>query len=320
MPGHRRWCRLARPRLLLFRRLVMAAIGLSILIPVFNREVAALVQALRAQLPDWPGPAEIRLLDDGSVEAFRSQNRLLAALPNVVYQELAANVGRAAIRNQLAASAQYEWLLLLDNDSLLPDQQFLARYAQAQAAGPVGLFIGGTTYEATPPADPALRLRWHYGRAREMRPAAVRQRDPGGQLSINNALLPGALLRCFPLDERLSGYGHEDTKFGLELSRAHVPVRHLDNPVLHDGLEPAAVFLAKSQQAVRNLAHVLRTDGLGATTRLAQAAERLRRAGLAGAARAVLGATEPVLRHNLLSKSPSLRALDALKLLWLLRE
>lgn len=294
--------------------------GLSILIPVFNRTVSELVQALQAQLPDWPGPAEIRLLDDGSAEEFRGQNRLLGTSPGVVYQELAHNIGRAAIRNRLAASAQYEWLLLLDNDSLLPDQRFLARYAQAQAAGPPGLFVGGTTYEATPPTNPELHLRWHYGRAREMRPAAVRQHDPGGQLSINNALLPSALMRQFPLDERLSGYGHEDTKFGLELSRAGVPVCHLDNPVLHDGLEPAAVFLAKSQHAVRNLAQVLHTDGLGATTRLVQAAERLRRAGLASAAQASLGALEPMLRRNLLSSRPSLRALDALKLLWLLRE
>ncbi|HET9502932.1 MAG TPA: glycosyltransferase [Hymenobacter sp.] len=294
--------------------------GLSILIPVFNREVAPLVHSLLAQLPDWPGPAEIRLLDDGSTEEFRLRNQPLAALPNVVYQDLPQNVGRAAIRNQLAISAKHEWLLLLDNDSLLPDQQFLARYAQAQTAGPPALLIGGTTYEAIPPADPALRLRWHYGRSREMRPAALRQRDPGGQLTINNALLPKTLLQKYPLDERLSGYGHEDTRFGLELSRAHVPVRHLDNPVLHDGLEPAAVFLTKSQQAVRNLAQVLRIDGLGRATRLVQAAERLRRVGLAGAAQAVLAAAEPLLRRNLLGNKPSLRALDALKLLWLLRE
>jgi glycosyltransferase involved in cell wall biosynthesis len=294
--------------------------GLSILIPVFNREVAPLIHSLLAQLPDWPGPAEIRLLDDGSAERFKAQNRLLGSVPGVIYQELPNNVGRAAIRNQLAASAQYEWLLLLDNDSLLPNRQFIARYAQTQAAEPPALFIGGTTYEAAPPADPALRLRWHYGRAREMRPAARRQRDPGGQMTINNALLQKILLQKYPLDERLSGYGHEDTKFGLELSRANVPVRHLDNPVLHDGLEPAAIFLAKSQQAVRNLAQVLRTDGLGATTRLVQAAERLRQARLAGPVRVALSAAEPALQRNLLGYNPSLRALDALKLLWLLRE
>jgi glycosyltransferase involved in cell wall biosynthesis len=294
--------------------------GLSILIPVYNREVSQLVQSLLAQLPDWPGPVEIRLLDDGSAEEFREQNRWLSTFTGVIYRELAHNVGRAAIRNQLVASAQHEWLLLLDNDSLLPDHQFLARYAQAQAAGLTALFIGGTTYEATPPADPALRLRWRYGRAREMRPAALRQRDPRGQLSINNALLPRALASKFPFDERLSGYGHEDTKFGLELSRAGVPVHHLDNPVLHDGLDTAASFLQKSEQAVANFARLLREDDLGASSRLAQAAQRLRRANLAASVQAVLALSEPLLRRNLLSTNPSLLALDALKLCWLLRE
>ena len=295
--------------------------GLSILIPVFNRNVAALVGSLRAQAAAWPGAVEIILLDDKSAEKYQQLNRPLAALPGVRYEELSANVGRAAIRNLLVARAKYDWLLWLDNDSLLPNDQFLVCYAQAALAEPAAaLFIGGTAYLPTPPADPRLRLRWLYGRAREMRPAAARQRDPGGQLSINNALVEKELVLKFPLDERLSGYGHEDTRFGLELARAGVVVRHLDNPVLHDGLEPAAVFLEKSHQAVRNLAQVLRTDGLGADTRLARTAARLRRAGLAGAARAALAALEPALRRNLLSVRPSLRALDALKLRWLLAE
>jgi glycosyltransferase involved in cell wall biosynthesis len=295
--------------------------GLSVLIPVFNCEVAPLVVSLRAQAADWPGPLEIILLDDKSAEEYRLKNRPLASQPGVRYEELPANVGRAAIRNQLAAHACYPWLLLLDNDSLLPDAHFLARYAKAVLGQPVAaLFIGGTTYALIPPADPALYLRWHYGRAREMRPAALRQRDPGGQLTLNNALLKRELLARFPLDERLRGYGHEDTRFGLELARAGVAVHHLDNPVLHDGLEPATDFLAKSQHAVRNLAQVLRTDGLGADTRLARTAARLRAAGLAGPARAALAALAPALRRQLLGARPSLRAFDLLKLGWLLHE
>jgi glycosyltransferase involved in cell wall biosynthesis len=294
--------------------------GLSILIPIFNREVAVLVNSLRAQATGWPAPVEIVLLDDESAVVYQLKNRALASQPGVRYAELRANVGRAAIRNQLAARASHEWLLLLDNDSLLPDSQFLARYVQAVAAQPtVSLFIGGTTYENTLPTDPALHLRWHYGRAREMRPASVRQRDPWGQLTVNNALLTSSLLRRYPFDERLGGYGHEDTRFGLELARAGVEVRHIDNPVLHDGLEPASVFLAKSQQAVHNLAQILRADELGGDTRLAHVARRLRRLGLASPARVALAALAPALRHNLLSTRPSLRALDALKLLWLLQ-
>ena len=292
--------------------------GLSILIPIYNQPVGPLTKQLLAQMPDWPGPVEIRLLDDGSTEAIRSLNRLLAQQTGVVYAELPRNVGRAAIRNQLANSAQHEWMLLLDNDSRLPDAHFLGRYAAA--LGRADVLIGGTAYEATPPENPTLLLRWLYGRAREARPAARRQAAPFAQLTINNALLKRDIFRQFPLDETLSGYGHEDTRFGLALAGADVPLLHLDNPVLHDGLEPAADFLRKSEQAVHNLALVYRRDGLGTDSRLLQTALRLRRLGLAPAARLALGAAGPALRRRLLSTSPSLRALDLLKLHWLLRE
>lgn len=292
------------------------ASGLSVLIPVFNWDVNELVGSLLAQQADWPGTVEILLFDDGSAEAFRVLNRPLATRPGVHYRELPRNVGRAAIRNQLAAVARHEWLLLLDNDSLLPDPQFLARYAAALAEPAV--LIGGTCYAAIPPADPALCLRWRYGRAREARPAARRQRAPYSQLTINNALVPADVFRRIPLDEQLNGYGHEDTKFGQDLAAAGVPVRHLDNPVLHAGLEPAAAFLAKSKQAVGNLARGYRAGGLGTDSRLLQTARRLRRLGLAGPAQAALAAAEPQLRRQLLSAAPSLRALDLLKLRWLL--
>ena len=292
--------------------------GLSILIPVFNWNVNILVDSLLAQKADWPGATEIILVDDGSSEEFRGLNRPLAARPGVCYQELAHNVGRAAIRNLLANQARYEWLLLLDNDSLLPDTHFLARYAATSDRAAV--LIGGTCYSATPPVESMLYLRWRYGQARESRPATVRQTAPYSQLTINNALIRADIFRRFPLDERLTGYGHEDTKFGVELAAAQIPVLHLENPVLHNGLEPAASFLQKSEQAVHNLAQVFRQDGLGTDSHLLQTALRLRRLGLAPAACTVLGAAVPLLRRQLLSAAPRLRLFDLLKLHWLLRE
>ena len=296
----------------------MAAGGLSVLIPVYNRAIEELIHSLLAQVSDWPGPVEIRLLDDFSSDAYRHSNRPLNDLPGLHYRELPRNVGRAKIRNQLATNAQHEWLLLLDNDSLLPDSKFLARYAAARHQAAV--LIGGTCYEATPPAEAALYLRWLYGQAREARPAAVRQAAPYGQLTINNALIRADIFRRFPLDERLTGYGHEDTKFGEELAAAQVPVLHLDNPVIHAGLEPATIFLQKSEQAVHNLARVYREDGLGTDSRLLQMALRLRRLGLAPAARGALRAVAPALRRQLLSAAPSLRHFDLLKLHWLLQQ
>ncbi len=292
--------------------------GLSILIPIFNRDVAELVHALLAQASAWPGPLEIRLLDDGSAEQCRASNRLLATLPGVKYQELASNVGRAVVRNQLAASAEQEWLLLLDNTSQVPDGYYLARYAAALGAAPV--VAGGVRYAAQAPPEPALRLRWLYGCQREARTLVQRQAAPYDQLLVNNLLLKKAVFQRFPLDESLRGYGHEDTKLGWQLARANVPVHHLDNPIVHAGLETAAAFLAKSEQAVHNFARLLREGDLGKNSRLAQTARRLQHAQLAAFAQVALTLGEPLLRRNLLSANPQLKALDALKLLWLLRE
>ena len=291
--------------------------GLSVLIPVFNCDVNELVDSLLAQQTDWPGPVEIILFDDGSNGEFRVLNQSLADRFGVRYHELAHNVGRAAIRNQLAAAAQHEWLLLLDNDSLLPDSQFLARYAAAHAFAPV--LIGGTCYAPLPPSDPSLHLRWCYGQAREARPAAVRQQQPHMQLTVNNALVQAAILAQFPLDEQMSGYGHEDTKFGLTLAEAGIEVFHLDNPVLHNGLESGTVFLRKSEEGVRNLVQVYRHCGAGTHSRLLRLALRLRGLGVAAAARAVLVALEPRLQRKVLSTRPSLRAFDLLRLSWLLK-
>lgn len=288
------------------------------LIPVYNWPVGELVAALCQQVADWPGPVEILLLDDGSRPEFRQQHRPLAALPGVQYRELPQNVGRAAIRNQLVAWAQYSWLLLLDNDSSLPTPDFLARYAAARTLAPV--LVGGTCYDPEPPADVALHLRWHYGRQREQRPAAIRQHDPYAQLTINNLLIRAEVFRRFGLDEGLTRYGHEDSKFGWHLRQAQVPVRHLDNPVRHDGLEPAAVFLQKAHDAVRNLALLYRTEGLGTDSRLLQLALRLRRFGLAGPVRRLLAGLRPRHLRQLQQPAPGLRTFDLLRLGWLLDE
>ncbi|SNC65675.1 Glycosyl transferase family 2 [Hymenobacter gelipurpurascens] len=292
--------------------------GLSVLIPLFNRAVAPLVHALLAQAAAWDGPVEMWCLDDGSEEGIKELNRPLAALPGVYYEELPRNIGRAAIRNELASRAQHSWLLLLDNDSLLPDERFLARYAAACAQAPV--VAGGTVYEALPPSSSSLLLRWLYGRQREARPAAVRQRAPHGQLTLNNLLIQADLFSGLGLDESLTRYGHEDTKFGWMLRRARIQVHHIDNPVLHDGLEPAAIFLRKTHDAVRNLVQLYRNEGLGADTKLLRAALQLQRWGLGETVCIAFKLRQRQVLRNLLSGRPSLRQLDALKLYWLLRE
>ncbi|UOR07501.1 glycosyltransferase [Hymenobacter aerilatus] len=292
--------------------------GLSILIPVYNRGVALLVQQLRAQLSDWEGPTEICLLDDASQTEFQLENRPLALLPNVHYAELPRNVGRAAIRNQLAAAARYEWLLMLDNDSLLPDAHFLARYAAARTLAPV--VVGGITYVGSPPTEPSLRLRWQYAQQREALPAARRRQLPASQLMLNNLLIRAEVFQRFRFDETLTRYGHEDSKLGWQLAQAGVLLHHLDNPVVHDGLDPAPVFLRKSRAAVHNLVLLYRKEGVGADSKLIRTALRLKQLGLSKLASGLLRRLRPHLHANLCSATPRLAYFDLLKLYWLLRE
>lgn len=294
-------------------------LGLSILIPVYNRDITSLVRSLLRQASDWSGPVEINCLDDGSTPQFRLQNRVLANLPGVNYQELPQNIGRSAVRNRLAAAARQPWLLLLDNNVSLPDTQFLARYAAAAGTTTAPVVVGGTTYASTPPPDMATYLRWHYGRQREAHSAEVRQQRPHAQFKLKNVLLRADVFRQVQLDESLTRYGHEDTKFGWQLHAADIAVSHIDNPVVHTGLESTEAFLLHSCQAVQNLVHLYRTEGLGTDSELLRMALRVRRLGLAGIAGATLSQAEPRLLCHLLTAQPQLRALDLLKLLWALR-
>ncbi|AIZ63709.1 hypothetical protein PK28_08390 [Hymenobacter sp. DG25B] len=292
--------------------------GLSVLLPIYCRDVTRLVLALVQQAASWPGPVEILCFDDASDEDTRRLNRSMAAWPGVVYRELPRNVGRSAIRNQLAAAALHPWLLLLDNNISLSEPNFLARYAGTLTSAPV--IVGGTMYAETAPAAPELRLRWHYGRLREARPARVRQLQPHTSFILKNVLMEAAVFRRFGLDEALTHYGHEDSKLGWQLQKAGIAVQHIDNPVLHDGLEPATVFLEKTQQAVRNLVYLYQTEGWGTDTSLLRTALRLRRAGLAGIYQAGFRLLYNSVQRALLSGTPNLRQLDGLKLYWALQD
>ncbi|MFC7668442.1 hypothetical protein ACFQT0_14465 [Hymenobacter humi] len=270
-----------------------------------------------AQRADWPGPVEIILFDDGSGEEIRKLNRPLGAQPGVRYHGGAQRGprrhpqpgGRGLGAPGVAAAARQR--------QPAARRQVFARYAAARHQAP--LLIGGTSYAPLPPADTALHLRWLYGHSREARPAAVRQQAPHAQLTINNVLMHADILARFPLDEQLNGYGHEDTTFGLALAAARIDVFHLDNPVLHAGLEPAAAFLQKSEEAVHNLVQAFRDGGVAIDSRLLRLALRLRKLRLATPTRVALAAIEPPLRRNLLSATPRLQAFDMLKLRWLLK-
>lgn len=285
---------------------------LSILIPVYNYDVRSFVLELTRQAMATGVSWEIRCYDDGSAGNFRNANRELEQLEGVIYRELPENIGRSAIRNLLARDAAYPYLLFLDCDSFPEYPDFVGRYTTALQPGT--LLYGGRSYSPEAPGDPAFQLRWKYGSAREVFRVEQRTALPWQCFQTNNFVVPKSVFLEHPLNETLQGYGHEDTLFGLELMQHNIPVVHLDNPLRHLGLEPAAVFLEKTREGVANLVRLMGTGTDTGSIRLAHTYRTIRKCGLAPIFRHWYCIRKDHLRKNLLSAAPSLRAFDLYKL------
>jgi glycosyltransferase involved in cell wall biosynthesis len=284
---------------------------LSILIPVYNYDVTELALSLLKQCRLVTSNFEICLYDDGSEEKFRKKHRPLNSYDEIRYLELRYNIGRAAIRNRLAADAVYKNLLFLDNDSALPDEEFINRYWNSPEKADV--LIGGTIYEAEQPSD-LFMLRWRYGKAREEKAAAVRNKQPYRSLTLNNMLIRKDVYEANPLYTGLEGYGHEDTRFGWELQKAGISVKHIDNPVIHMGLEPGVDFIKKTKQAVKNLHKLYLEMGDLPDSSLLKAYRLLARAKARKAFLLAFRPFKPTVLANLKSDDPNLTYFDLYKL------
>ena len=285
---------------------------LSILIPVYNYDVTHLVTELRRQAEDLGELYEICLLDDASDERFKVRNRVLSHKTNVRYEELPQNIGRSAIRNRLVEMAQYDYLLFMDCDSGVVMPHYLQTYVKA--LHPQRLLYGGRAYLPKPPSDPQYLLHWHYGRQREQQDFLERQKNPYHSFMTNNFLIPKFIFAIITFDESLRTYGHEDTLFGMELAQKNIEIQHLNNPLLHLGLESTAVFLSKTKMAVYNLAQ-LQQQGKSVETRLSKTYSQISRLKLLFVARLGLKLLRPFIQKQLQQpKLVDLRYLDLYKL------
>lgn len=283
---------------------------ISICIPVYNTDIRNLTANLKKMADDLTIPWEIRVLDDGSKEEYRSPNRTIHRPGKVIYEELPSNAGRSAIRNELAKRAKFPFLLFLDADSLPVDNLFLQRYADMATRADV--VCGGTLYDENPPETDRM-LRWIYGREREMVALSARQ-NKGFAITANNFMIRRDLLISIPFRESISKYGHEDTVLGYDLLQAGYAPVHIDNPVWHLGLEPSGEYLAKTRKAIENLVYIseeivtdprfMNDSGL---LRLRKKAKDLR---LAWICSLIFRIMEPILRRHLTGPAPTLLLFD----------
>ena len=288
---------------------------LSVCIPIFNQDVSELTQVLHNQAMHLGIEAEILLLDDASREAIREENRKLASLPLVRYEELEENIGRSRIRNNLSKKARYPLLLFLDCDVAPVHNDFLKRYLEAGKDGSV--VCGGHLYQDKTPEQPFL-LHWLAGSVREARDATTRQMHPYSSFMTASFLLPAATIYELPFNEEINGYGHEDTLYGFQLKLKQIPVKHIDNPVMHNGLEQTDVFLEKTRHAMANLRRVYElTDShkdFRNMVKVLKTCENITKWRLNGLLRLLYGLSKKQIYRHLCGNSPRLWMLDIYKL------
>jgi glycosyltransferase involved in cell wall biosynthesis len=198
---------------------------------------------------------EILIGDDGCRDQYKEIFSQLAKLDEVRVVEMKKNSGRSVIRNQLAIQAAYEWLLFIDADTEIPGKSFIGNYLSF-TGNETSCVCGGRTYKSQEPLKPELYLHWKYGKSREVKTAKKRNKQPWSGFQSNNFLIRKRVFESLTFNEKISGYGHEDSLFGLELKNRNIRILHIDNPALHIGLEDSVRFLEKAKEGVRNLLKV----------------------------------------------------------------
>jgi len=224
---------------------------LSILIPVYNYNIVDLVSELHRQAEEASISFEIIVMDDYSSELLRDQNKDVNKLSRVQFIELEKNIGRSRIRNKLASLASHSTLLFMDCDSEIADDKFIQRYLPY--CGREIVVCGGRSYYSEPPEEPEYFLRWLYGISREQISAETRNKNPYRSFMTNNFIISKALFMQVLFDESIEKYGHEDTLFGLSLKDKQIPILHIDNALIHTGLEAAGEYLLKTGHGIENL-------------------------------------------------------------------
>lgn len=225
---------------------------ISLLIPVFDYDIVALVHSMKSALGKVPEFCEILIGDDGSSPGYKKKYSLLEGEGiRVISSE--KNIGRAAIRNRLALEASGDFLLFIDADTMIPGtaDAYISKYVPAMSSASV--VCGGIIYPDSPPGDPDKLLRWKYGKWREQKKASERNKHPHAGFSTFNVLIEKSVFLKIRFNEELKQYGHEDTLLSYQLKKAGVGILHIDNGLVHEGLESNKDFLDKTKLSIENL-------------------------------------------------------------------
>ena len=290
---------------------------LSILIPTFNYDITALVVEIHKQSKSCNIVFEILVFDDASTDLeVRKNNASINALENTSYTILKSNIGRSAIRNKLAKSAQYSWLLFLDADVMPVNNHFVSNYINSLSYSKP-IIYGGITYQEERPNQTQL-LRWIYGKKREALNSEIRKKDIYVSFLTLNFMIQKDTFEKASFNENIPNLRYEDTLFSYDLKRKKIPITHIENPVYHLGLESSEIFLSKSKESLDALNLFLNQKLINANyIRISRIKNRLQKFKLDLLLSKIYPSLKTSFKKNLLSNTPSLFVFDLYRLSYL---
>ena len=219
---------------------------LSILIPTYNYDCYDLVKELHRQALMSNIEFEIIVADDCSnIQLPKLQ--LINQLTNCQLIKPQHNLGRAKIRNFLADKSQYSHLLFLDSDSFPANNDFLKQYIKFIPQNIT--ILGGRIYNEAQDKHHTLLTKYGITKERNNNPINISH----APFTSPNFLIPKETFNTIRFNENIKGYGHEDTIFGIELSRHNTPYYRFDNPIIHLQIEDNQTFIKKNKESISNL-------------------------------------------------------------------
>ncbi|GEJ30763.1 Glycosyl transferase, group 2 family protein [Flavobacterium psychrophilum] len=287
---------------------------LSILIPTYNYNAFSLVEELNNQALATGIKYEIIVLDDGSTDKiFLKENAKINTLKNCSYDVLDKNIGRSAIRNLLAKTARYNWLLFMDCDTLPRKGKFIITYINAIAENN-SIVFGGIAYKKEKPETERL-LRWKYGTNREEINISERKNNPYNTTLTSNILIKKEVFDSVKFDKRINKYGYEDLVFIQYLKSKNYQIHHIDNATYHLNYEKSSEFLTKTKRALETLKYIEENNILISTeTKIQKIYQLITRMKLSKVIIFIFSRFKNIAEHNLLSENPSLFVFDLYKL------
>jgi glycosyltransferase involved in cell wall biosynthesis len=248
---------------------------------------------------------EIICLDDASSSKYLEYYNEIKKELKIQWLSTTKNIGRSSARNTLARQANYETILFLDCDVILPDDHFITRYIPYLKQNKIQAVYGSCSYESDQPSDKRFLLHWIYGTKKENPPLKVRIKNPYDTFHSVNFLVKKKTVLSNPFDESISKYGYEDSLWANALKSKNIAIEHIDNPVLHKGIHPTKQFLRKTAAAIHNLIY-LEKNSKSVGTKLFKTLERIRSIGLETFAFKLYQWNEKKIVRNLFSDHPSL--------------